>query len=105
MHSCIHSSLTTSAVSCVVSPMCMHGLVPVMLHWAMCVFTSLYGHTVTFHNTYVTLAYKLWLVPSQGTHHCHFHTTSEIPGTSIPHLNLDVIKSRPCFPLYYSISL
>src|SRR5882724_7291811 len=50
-------------------------------------------HHVTSHNTYVTLADKLWLVLSHGTHHCHFHTTPEIPRTSVLCSSSDVIKS------------
>ena len=58
---------------------------------------------VASHNTHVTLAEKLQLVLSHGTHYCHFHKTSEIPGTSVLCSNSDVIKSRPCF--LFSISL
>jgi len=32
-------------------------------------------------------------------------TTHKISRTSVPHSNLDVIKSWPCFPVTYSISL
>jgi len=49
------------------------------------------------HNTLMTIADKLQLVPSHGTHHCHF---LELP---FPHLNSDVIKSQPCS--LFSISL
>src|SRR5882724_2205530 len=54
---------------------------------------------VTSHNTHVTLSDKLQLVLSHGTHYCHFHMTSEIPRTSVPCSNLDVITSQPCFPI------
>ena len=48
-----------------------------------------------------TIADKIWLILSHSTHDYHFHTRSDIPRTSVPHLNLDVIKSQTCLVMYF----
>src|SRR5882724_7229882 len=50
---------------------------------------------VTSCNTHVTFADNIQLVPSRSNHPCHLHTTSEIPGTLLPHPNSEVIIFQP----------
>src|SRR5882724_6624981 len=78
-------------------------IISLELHLWMFLSTCPSRVSVMSHNTHVTFADKLQLVPSCGTHYCHFHMTSKIPRTPIPHLNSDTIKSQPCS--LFSISL
>src|SRR5882672_1913051 len=57
------------------------------------------------HNTHVTSADKLWLLPSDSTHYCHTYTTPEIPGTQFHTRTLLLSSSDPVllFIVYYCL--